>query len=316
MMIPATKAALEAALSDGLSSIFTDDAVPADPIRALAHQLLDIADGKAGSEPTSQRPVPARVLLDGREQHEADDTESWSISKFVKSLPLEHHIASAIRVPPGVEQFEFCKRLTKFELLERLREARLEGLVDPLWHGLSALGAQAAATGHELSQKFAMEGITMALGGLSAFSNGLEALIGPALLARGDDGKKSLMNQMRIEHHDPRDSGPFESANGVLTTSPVEWEFARDPQPGKAYPERYDHKDDESIRLRNQRPEHCRRPRAFVDLQAEAADRNVRLAEGGFTLLVDEELVGGRLYTGTLAMARPVSVPPSLYRYR
>ena len=81
---------------------------------------------------------------------------------------------------------------------------------------------------------------------------------------------------MSNEHHDPRDDGPFESANGVLTTSPDEWEFALRPQPGRVYAERYDHKEDESVKLRNQRPEHCRQPLPFADLQAKAAEHNAR----------------------------------------
>ena len=171
----------------------------------------------------------------------------------VQSLPLEHHIAGALKIPPsvlGVDQFEVCKRMTKADLLERLRDARLEGLLEPLWDGLQGLGSQAAATGAQLSQKFAMEeGRSMALGDLSAFVDGLEALIGPALLAVGDDGKKTLMHQMRNEHHDERDVEPFESANGVLTSSPDEWEFVFCPQPDKVYAERYSHKDDEELKL-------------------------------------------------------------------
>ena len=189
-MDEATQAALENALEIALEAIYTNSAstptTPAEPIRALAHQLLGIADGKTGS---NEDAVPANSV-------DPDDTDTWTVANVVESLALEHHIASAIGVPADADQFEFCKTLTKPELLERLREARLEGLVEPLWRGVEGLSLQAAATGSELSQKFAMEGITMALGGLSAFTNGLEAIIGPALLATGEDGKKTLMNQV------------------------------------------------------------------------------------------------------------------------
>ena len=116
-MDEATQAALENALEIALEAIYTNSAstptTPAEPIRALAHQLLGIADGKTGS---NEDAVPANSV-------DPDDTDTWTVAKFVESLALEHHIASAIGVPADADQFEFCKTLTKPELLERLRAA-------------------------------------------------------------------------------------------------------------------------------------------------------------------------------------------------
>ena len=290
-------AMLGEALSSCLNEAFASP--PAEPLRAIAHKLHDEAQRRRqatmAATPRTTDTAPAHIASPGM-----DEEEGWTASKFVKSLGLEETIAAALCLP-HVEAFEHCKRLTYADMLERLRDARLEGLAEPLWRGLQGLSSQAAATGRELSQKFAMEeGRTMALGGLDAFVKGLEALIGPALMAEGADGQRTLMQQMDNEHHEPCDGAlEFESNNGVRTTSEVEWEFVFCPDTSKEYAERYDFEGPQKA-LRHTKPEWCRVPMTLESLRAKAEEPNARLEASGYARLVDEELVGGRLYTGPM----------------
>lgn len=312
-----TIALLEGALSNCMSISVLDERFDGDPLRVLGHALLDAADE---ARPAPLPPKLSAANLGKSFVEEADETDRWTAARFIESLPLEHTIASALCVPAGTEEFDYCRQLTKPELLAKLRDARLEGLLESLWLGLQDLSSQTVATGAELSEKFAMdEGRTIALGGLGSFVKGLEALIGPALMAESSNGKRSLMKQMDNEHHDPRDGREeFESNNGVVTTSEDEWEFVATPDmeragggPKEPYAERYDREGPERA-LRATKPEWCRQPWPYAKLLAAATTQNAALEAAGYAPLVEEELVGGRLYTGP--MARPKTRNPQPHR--
>ena len=74
---------LEEALSVGLSSVYAADAMPAEPIRALAHQLLDYADHDR-TRATQWRPSVPAAEDAGVLREDADETESWTVSKFIE----------------------------------------------------------------------------------------------------------------------------------------------------------------------------------------------------------------------------------------
>jgi hypothetical protein len=64
-----------------------------------------------------------------------------------------------------------------------------------------------------------------------------------------------------------------------------------EPHKDTAYPEREG--------LREQHPEHCRKPKTLeLMLQRMEVDCNEKLRAAGHSELIKEELVGGRMYTG------------------
>ena len=107
-------------------------------------------------------------------------------------------------------------------------------LVTQVWHGVQALHAQRAATGAELSAKFAAEAdFELAYGTLEVFFQGLEGMLGPPSM--------HVMEGMEREHCASADSdATFTTSNGMKTTSRDEYEFVVRPLPGKGYPERRD----------------------------------------------------------------------------
>ena len=171
------------------------------------------------------------------------------------------------------------------------------GLTELIWDGICGLSKQEAATGEELSAKFRMEGgREMSLGALEHFFNGLEALIGPPLMADG-----SLLLQMKREHHDPRDAEQlYTSSNGLSTYPPEEWEFVHNPDMSKVYAERGDRLEYGMGPLRDSKPEWCRQRLALASLLEAMASKNKALGECGYAPLMEEEVVGGRLYTGPM----------------
>ena len=77
-------------------------------------------------------------------------------------------------------------------------------------------------------------GFEMAFGSLDLFFGGLEGVIGPPQMIDG-----SLHKAMKAEHTTYKDSNKeFKSANGVTTTSAIEWEIVAEPDLQKAYPDR------------------------------------------------------------------------------
>ena len=277
---------LEEQISEGVNQLIPLGDHP-EPLRALAHRLLKIADSAAPVVPQPQRTSPSHVK---------GNDDGWQTAAFIQSLNVSDHIAAALK-PPQIGHFAFCKALSREDLERRMREARLEGLTELVWDGLCGLSKQEAATGDELSAKFRMEsGREMSLGTLEHFFNGLEALIGPPLMVEG-----SLLLQMKREHHDPRDAQQlYTSTNGVSTYPPDEWEFVCEPDMSKVYAERGDRKEFGMGPLRSSKPEWCRQPLERARLLEEMAAKNAALQQCGYAPLMEEEVVGGRLYTGPM----------------
>ena len=122
----------------------------------------------------------------------------------------------------------------------------------------------------------------------------------------------SLMNSLEHEHRHEKDSSlDFASSNGMTTKSVTEWEVVVEPRAelvdADAYPERSG--------LREHHREWCRRPVPLRELWGKAElTVNPRLERAGHSVLIEEELVAGRLYTGPMyqKVRHLVSTRPSL----
>ena len=176
------------------------------------------------------------------------------------------------------------------ELSRRLAAAQLGGLTAHIWAAAEELRGQKATTGAALSQKFANEGGTfqMAFGSLSTFFGGLEGQIGPPKMIDG-----SLKEGMRSEHCEQPDSQlAFKTSNGFEgVTSELEWEFVTEPKEDKVYAER-------GGRFKEEHPDWCRKAVSLQTYKVQMDEVNLKLAKAGHTLMILEELLGGRLYTG------------------
>ena len=109
----------------------------------------------------------------------------------------------------------------------------------------------------------------------------------------------SLMNSMAAEHCEAKDSRtPFDTSNGVEgATSETEWQFVVDPSAAGEYVER-------GGTFRAEHPDWCRMPTPLaVYKQTMETEINPRLEAAGQPPLTEEELVGGRCYTGPMCAA-------------
>ena len=131
----------------------------------------------------------------------------------------------------------------------RLKEHRLEGLLEPLRAGVAALSEQASGTAEELNSKFAADGsgkIELTYGSLATFDGGLEGMIGPALThvesaelsavsttvgGHVAGGAPTLLGQMELEHCAMPDSEvPFPSQmNEPIVKPSAQWAFVLRP---------------------------------------------------------------------------------------
>ena len=217
---------------------------------------------------------------------------AWSASEWLSSLSMHETLATALlapiagMAPSGDAQFAYCQQLTEADLRLLLgAEGVLDRLVARALQGVQRLSIQQASTGKALSTKFASEAkFGLEYGSLEYFFRGLEGLLGPPAT--------EVFRGMEREHTGKLDSDvPFESSNGIRTTSRDEYEFVLKPQRGKAYPERT------SLRIS---PSRCRKPLSVEEVWTQIASRNAALREAGHNELIKEEVVAGRLYSGPM----------------
>ena len=197
---------------------------------------------------------------------------------------------SPLTLPPNLvlshSQFAYCQELTKTDI-ERLLSAEgvLAAVVQRAIDGVIELKRQRAATGAQLSSKFATESkFTLQTGSLDYFYRGLEGLLGPP--------STDVFKGMEREHTDRPDSHLlFDTSNGVRTTSRDEYEFVVRPVRGKIYPERA------SLLGMHQKR---RRPLSVDEVWEAVAPRNAALRQLREAELLREEAVAGRLYSGPM----------------
>ena len=117
-------------------------------------------------------------------------------------------------------------------------------------------------------------------------------MIGPPLLFNG-----KLDESMKQEHTARDDSSlEFTSSNGVTTTSATEWEVAIAPVTARAYPDRV------SFAAKDRRR---RMPQAIEELLPVMEERNKRLLANKQSVMVRDELIAAKLYTGPMCGACP-----------
>lgn len=210
----------------------------------------------------------------------------WSVDGWLQSLSL-HLIVGAALQPDGGGSVDFVRGLSRDHIVTRLRADDIEGqLAAAIDAGVKALRQQEVVTAAELNSKFASEaGFEMSFGQIALFFDGLEGLIGPPLLVEG-----SLHKSMEREHTACDDADTcFTSSNGMTTSSRVEWEVVVSPVEGRTYPERA-----------GLSPPMHRSVRPLQELLPHMEERNRRLLAAKHCPMCEEELLGGRLYTGPM----------------
>ena len=107
-----------------------------------------------------------RVELRDAPTYEESTDEEWNIVAWANSVRVGDEVGAALAAPSGQVPFEYIKSLSLEDLTRRLSEHSLEGLVEPTWRAIEKVKTQAAATGGELSAKFAADdgAYTMAFG--------------------------------------------------------------------------------------------------------------------------------------------------------
>lgn len=235
---------------------------------------------------------------------EATVREEWA--KWVLKIGLANCVVDALKLPVRLGQqatFDYALLLTRDKVDEMLKEAELMGVGDMLMTGLDALHFQSAASGTHLNDKFQVTGkFMMRHGTLDKFFSGLENLIGPPQMIRdpeSEGGETPTIRMAMCNEHTafPDSYVEFTSPNGTTSCSATEWEFAYDGKKDpRSYPERKD--------FREKHQEWCRKPVPVRDLMEELLEKhcNGRLREEGHPLVILEEFLGGRLYTGPMYM--------------
>ncbi|KAL1498967.1 hypothetical protein AB1Y20_013487 [Prymnesium parvum] len=217
----------------------------------------------------------------------------WTAKTWLGALDLESVIETALKPPEpdgSGAAFNYIRGLSRNDVEAMLNQANLGGLTHVIFEGIQKLQKQAASTAFVLNNtKFKSEGrFEMAYGALALFYGGLESLIGPPQMIDG-----SLIRSMEQEHCTRPDSTlKFTSSNGMTSISRDEWEVAYEPFPEKEYAERVNFKDEH--------PEWCRQVKPLSSFEPEMERINAKLSREGHALLIIEELLGGRLYTGPL----------------
>lgn len=145
-------------------------------------------------------------------------------------------------------------------------------------------------------------GIQYRFGNLNVFFGGLESLIGPP--------EAKALQAMEREHTAAADSRDvFTTPDyGVSTTPQVEWWFVAEPERELEWPVET-RSLDESTPSSSKR----RKPLPLVDIDALLSKKNVELAKLGCQeLLLWEEVIGARLYTGPMCECPPRLFAPAL----
>lgn len=145
-------------------------------------------------------------------------------------------------------------------------------------------------------------------GKLHVFHQGLTKLIGPPRLLQGPDGVPSIRFKMAKEHKEHPDSKlEFQAPNmkeEEVTRSEVEWEFVVDPNlknlQDYAWVREADRGGPVTRRMR-------RNPWSQELLKSKMEEQNALLLAGNHDLLVLDEAIAARLYTGPSAHALRIS---------
>lgn len=222
----------------------------------------------------------------------AGSAGEWNVRSWATSLDLASDVERALQSAlPSADHFKFlCKPEFTWACLSHLLDAaQLAGHAQTIWTGINELRTNAAATGAELNEKFAQSGaFEMDFGSLDRFFGGLESLLGPPVLLQGSIKRAMEHNHCSLPDHDVS----FSSSNNLTSTPQLEWEFVASPDvhSKQKYPQRIDVT---SVREKRQ-------VKALHDFQPEMDRVNGELRSAGQDVLIEEELIAGRLYTGPM----------------
>ena len=218
----------------------------------------------------STRPTPARP-------------DSWSLLTWAQGIGVHEAIAFALHQDSDAAALDFVRNLKGRDNLESLllNSVVLEQLVDIVWKEVQLL--QRAGDSSDIASKFS-GAIELSYSGLDTFFDGLEGVLGAP--------SPKIHESMAAEHLDRADSqNTFVTDNyGVATTSTIEWLFVTADGDLADWPaESVDKLPDRTL---------CRKPIPLADMQREAEVRNEQLRRSGHTMLIAEEVIAARLYSG------------------
>ena len=260
-------------------------------------------------EPYPQAPTPPERLALPKAMSDEDTLKGkWNMLLWIEGAGLHRiitaammHALSAKRPTASEDPDEALNCLKALRgreelaaLLHTVEKALFEGIVDGLWSHVDKVQRAvdvAELTGTKLYDKFEADGTGFELkyGGLRTFFGGLEAKIGSP--------DPRIWPAMEREHTGSEDStAPFTVSNyGTRTCPSIEWRFvtvggALDEMTGKAWP-REETVPDASMR---------RQPMLKPHLLEKRDVRNDQLRSLEEPTLLDEEVIGGRLYTGPM----------------
>ena len=240
------------------------------------------------------------------------DEEQWTTSRWLESVDLGRHVAESLVRPLkgridtsaahdlSSKELAYLRTVAEVGSPQEIKNLLAEGdliskLAIEIWDALQDLASQSASTSFELHQKFQQEPNTFNLtySGLETYFNGLEGFLGPPC--------PDVHRQMEREHGNCPDShASYEATNyGTTTTAHVEWRFVVSPT-------------DEALRelgltewplesklhSRPSKQRYCRHPTPLSAFSEELTARNSQLTSLGHPPLLDEEVIGARLYTG------------------
>lgn len=269
-----------------------------DPLRFIGAMLMGNSPESTPSDATS-----VTIDFDGGSSPQSDEA-AWSMSSWLKSLNMDALIAKALlSAHPAAERSQYAFACVLGQqadetLVRALLSRSLDGLASELSRHLRELQAGRQTLEAEalaLSNKFTADGaFSMAFGGIGAFYQGLEGLVGSP--------SHSIDVGMEAEHCDSVDSkSPFVVDNyGTETTSHIEFMFVKAPENGlqklglSVWPQ------EEKLKLNVKLRDLIRKPRPLSDftLQLEAINEELKGASTAPVTLA--EMIACRLYTGPL----------------
>ena len=221
----------------------------------------------------------------------------WTARAWVSSLGVATPLVDAL-IPnrdTSDELRAMCElaSLSCEELAAKLRAGDLAArFAAKLRPALIELARAGPAQDDDLGSKFA-GAIEMSYAGLETFSSGLQGRIG--------EPQAAVFETMRQEHRKRADSSAeFTTGNyGITTTSCAEWLFVVEPTEGSLRQmglERW------GVELEAKLPDRsrCRQVEALERVLERCHAYNERLAQLDEPLLIEDEVIAARLYTGPL----------------
>ena len=301
-----------------------DDSAPL-PAPAAAD---DSAPLPAPAAADDSAPLPAPAAADDSAPLPAPAVAGkWEIEGWLESLQTNAAIAEVLQQYALTSELDALDAVRKLAGSHEACIAALAGklesvLIDKIWAGAKALVQSHAATGRELQSKFVQDvadskgGFEMAYGDLATFFTGLEGLIGSP--------SPRVHDRMRDEHcHSVDSTVEFTSSSyGIASSSTVEWYFVADPTGEKRIVEdnyeirkgtAKDYLFHEVLQISawpkepNTPPEKQRTPTVLKAFKMDEINAQLA-ASGDQSPMIEEELIGGRLYTGPLVRVFCLSV--------